>query len=127
MKYLMVLVCGLVFGVAQAADDMEHTMKQMGMYFKQARDSQSVAQMQQAMTGFEATLQQAQQLGFQGEKAKLMQQGLTELNTVSRHTLELLAQQDLQGAKAELDQIDSLRKKYHKERQPSFWQLLFGS
>ena len=127
MKTLTTLFFGLMVFAAQAAPDMEDCMKQMSLSFKQAREAQTLDAMQHAMQDFSASLQQAQQLGFKGSKAQLMQQGLTELDQAAQHTQQLVKQKDLAGAKSSLTEIDTLRKKYHKERQPSFWQLLFGS
>lgn len=127
MRTLTILLFSLIVFTAQAAPDMEDSMKQMGLSFKQAREAQTLEVMQRAMQDFSASLHQAQQLGFKGSKAQLMQQGLTELEQATQHTQKLLEQHDLAGAKSSLAELDRLRKKYHKERQPGFWQLLFGS
>ncbi|WP_233080123.1 cytochrome b562 [Rheinheimera soli] len=118
-----VLFCGFAF----ANDvDMEKTMKQMALNFKQAKEAQSVEQMRLALASFETQLQQAQQGKFQADKAELYQQGLKELAVEVDQAQLLLEQQNLEGAKQHLVKIDELRKKYHKHRKPSFWQLIFG-
>ncbi|RVT46205.1 cytochrome b562 family protein [Rheinheimera sediminis] len=118
-----VLFCGFAF----ANDvDMEKTMKQMALNFKQAKEAQSVEQMRLALASFETQLQQAQQGKFQADKAELYQQGLKELAIEVDQAQLLLEQQNLDGAKQHLVKIDELRKKYHKHRKPSFWQLIFG-
>lgn len=118
-----VLLCGFAF----ANDvDMEKTMKQMALNFKQAKEAQSVEQMTLALASFETQLQQAQQGKFQADKAELYQQGLKELAVEVDQAQLLLDQQNLEGAKQHLLKIDELRKKYHKHRKPSFWQLIFG-
>jgi len=118
-----VLVCASV----SASDvDMEKTMKQMALSFKQANEAQSVEQMTAALASFEGQLQQAQQGKFQPEKAELFQQGLKELAVEVDQTQLLLQKNDLAGAQQQLVKMDELRKKYHKHRKPSFWQLIFG-
>ncbi len=106
--------------------DMEKTMKQMALSFKQAKEAQSVEEMTVALAGFETQLQQAQQGKFQPDKTDLFQQGLKELAVELDQTQLLLEQKDLVGAQQQLIKMDELRKKYHKHRSPSFWQLIFG-
>lgn len=118
-----VLVCASV----SASDvDMEKTMKQMALSFKQANEAQSIGQMAAALESFEGQLQMAQQGKFQADKAGLFQQGLKELAAEVDQTQLLLEQKDLAAAKQQLVKMDELRKKYHKHRSPSFWQLIFG-
>lgn len=125
---ISVVITGVLFcGFAFANDvDMEKTMKQMALNFKQAKEAQSVEQMTLALASFETQLQQAQQGKFQADKAELYQQGLKELAVEVDQAQLLLEQQDLEGAKQHLVKIDELRKKYHQHRKPSFWQLIFG-
>jgi soluble cytochrome b562 len=125
---IFVVITGLLFcGFAFANDvDMEKTMKQMALNFKQAKEAQSVEQMTLALASFETQLQQAQQGKFQADKAELYQQGLKELAVEVDQAQLLLKQQNLEGAKQQLLKMDELRKQYHKHRKPSFWQLIFG-
>lgn len=118
-----VLACTSV--VAQEVD-MEKTMKQMALSFKQAKEARSVEQMTIALGNFEQQLLQAQQGKFQADKAELFQQGLKELAAEVDHTQLLLQKNDLDGAQNQLIKMDELRKKYHKHRTPGFWQLIFG-
>lgn len=123
----IVITAVLFCGFASANDvDMEKTMKQMALNFKQAKEAQSVDQMRLALASFETQLQQAQQGKFQADKAELYQQGLKELAIEVDQAQLLLEQQNLDGAKQHLVKIDELRKKYHRHRKPSFWQLIFG-
>lgn len=125
---ISLVIAGVLFcGFAFANDvDMEKTMKQMALNFKQAKEAQSVEQMTLALASFETQLQHAQQGKFQADKAELYQQGLKELAVEVDQAQLLLDQQNLEGAKQHLVKIDELRKKYHKHRKPSFWQLIFG-
>ncbi len=82
MKVIMsVLLAGLFVCASVSANevDMEKTMKQMALSFKQAKDAQSVEQMTVAIASFEAQVQLAQQASFAPEKAELYQKGLKEL------------------------------------------------
>lgn len=129
MKVVMSVLLSslLVCSSVSASDvDMEKTMKQMALSFKQAKEAQSVEQMTAALASFEGQLQQAQQGQFQPEKSELYQQGLKELAIELDQTQLLLEKNDLAGAQRQLVKMDDLRKKYHKHRSPSFWQLIFG-
>ena len=129
MKVVMsVLLSSLLVCTSVSASDvdMEKTMKQMALSFKQANEARSVEQMTAALAGFEAQLQQAQQGKFQTDKAELFQQGLKELAVELDQTQLLLQQNNFAAAQQQLVKMDELRKKYHKHRKPSFWQLIFG-
>jgi len=119
-----VLLLSPLAGAAEV--DMEKTMKQMALSFKQAKEAQSAQQMTGALADFEAQLQQAQQGKFQTDKAELFQQGLKELAVELDQTQLLLEQNNFAAAQQQLVKMDELRKKYHKHRNPSFWQLIFG-
>lgn len=129
MKVIMsVLLAGLFVCTSVSANevDMEKTMKQMALSFKQAKDAQSVEQMKVAIASFEAQVQLAQQASFAPEKAELYQKGLKELALEVDQTQLLLEKNDLVAAQQQLQKLDELRKQYHKHRKPSFWQLIFG-
>lgn len=118
-----VLVCS---SVSASEVDMEKTMKQMALSFKQAKQAQSVEQMQAALVSFESQVELAQQGKFQSEKAELFQQGLKELAVEVDQAQLLLEQQNFSAAQQQLVKMDELRKKYHQHRKPSFWQMIFG-
>ena len=74
MKVVMsVLLSSLLVCTSVSASDvdMEKTMKQMALSFKQANEAQSVEEMTTALANFEGQVQQAQQGKFQPEKAEL--------------------------------------------------------
>lgn len=125
---ISVLFTGLLLCTSVSATevDMEKTMKQMALSFKQAKEAQSVEEMTSALARFENQVLLAQQGKFQGDKAGLYQQGLKELALEVDQTQLLLEKNDLASAKQQLIKLDELRKKYHKHRKPSFWQLIFG-
>lgn len=63
---------------------------------------------------------------FTPEKQVVFQQGLDKVAAQLTLVQGALAKQDLATAKQLLGEVDSLKKQYHKERSPSFWQLIFG-
>jgi soluble cytochrome b562 len=126
VSFIVVSSLLLCSTVSAANVDMEKTMKQMALSFKQANEASSVEQMTTALSSFEQQLVQAQQGTFQADKAELFQQGLKELAVVVDQTQLLLEQNDFAAAQQQLVKMDELRKKYHKHRKPSFWQLIFG-
>jgi soluble cytochrome b562 len=129
MKVVMlVLLSSLLVCTSVAASDvdMEKTMKQMALSFKQANEAHSVEELTSALASFEAQLQLAQQGKFQSDKADLYQQGLKELAIEVDQAQLLLEQNNLAAAQQQLVKMDELRIKYHKHRKPSFWQLIFG-
>jgi soluble cytochrome b562 len=125
---ILVLLSSLLVCTSVAASDvdMEKTMKQMALSFKQANEAHSVEELTSALASFEAQLQLAQQGKFQSDKADLYQQGLKELAIEVDQAQLLLEQNNLAAAQQQLVKMDELRIKYHKHRKPSFWQLIFG-
>ena len=129
MKVVLFMLLSSVLvstSVAAADVDMEKTMKQMALSFKQANEAQSVEELTSALASFEGQLQLAQQGKFQADKTDLYQQGLKELAIEVDQAQLLLEQHNLAAAKQQLIKMDELRIKYHKHRKPSFWQLIFG-
>jgi len=106
--------------------DVEATMKQMGLNFKQAMQANDVPGMQtkvQALIELTASVQAYQ---FAPEKQQVFQQGLEKVAAQLVLVQGALAEQNLEKAKQLLAEVDGLKKQYHKERSPSFWQLIFG-
>lgn len=129
MKIVLLVLFSSVLvstSVAAADVDMEKTMKQMALSFKQANEAQSIEELTSALASFEGQLQLAQQGKFQADKTDLYQQGLKELAIEVDQAQLLLEQHNLAAAKQQLIKMDELRIKYHKHRKPSFWQLIFG-
>ncbi len=109
-----------------ATTDVEATMKQMGLNFKQAMQATDVPGMQtkvQALIELTASVQAYQ---FTPEKQQVFQQGLDKVAAQLVLVQGALAEQNLDKAKQLLGEVDALKKQYHKERSPSFWQLIFG-
>ncbi len=109
-----------------ATTDVEATMKQMGLNFKQAMQATDVPTMQtkvQALLDLTASVQAYQ---FTPEKQQVFQQGLDKVAAQLVLVQGALAGQNLDQAKQLLNEVDALKKQYHKERSPSLWQLIFG-
>lgn len=111
---------------ATATTDVEATMKAMALHFKKALGAADIEQMQKEINALQHEVATVQSYQFPPEKQQLFQKGLTEVQQQL-----LLVQQQLHAgkmaqAKEQLTQVDLLKKQYHKQRSPSFWQLLFG-
>ncbi|MDP5141201.1 cytochrome b562 [Rheinheimera baltica] len=127
MRVFSIVICllGMTFS-AMATVDLEQTMKNMALQYKQTRDIQQSADLVPILDELIVLTQQALEAKFADDKAKQyntgLQKVLTELNA-AKHAAE---QDDLPQAKQHLQQVDALRKEYHKLRKVSFWQILFG-
>ncbi|MBU2277246.1 MAG: hypothetical protein KKB45_00470 [Gammaproteobacteria bacterium] len=109
-----------------ASTDVEATMKSMSFAYKKAMAATDVAQMQQQITELQQLLASVQLVQFNEDRQQKFQQGFKEVQAQLALVQTSLAGADLQTAKQQLQQVDVLKKQYHKERSPSFWQLLFG-
>lgn len=135
---ILVLLCGVTqltltavaeepVAVVAASTDVEATMKEMAFAYKKAMAAADVAQMQQAISELQLLVASVQLVQFQPEKQAKFQQGLTEVQLQLELVQTSLVANDPEHAKQQLKQVDMLKKQYHKERSPSFWQLLFGN
>lgn len=109
-----------------ATSDIEATMKKMGYTFKQAMLAEDVPAMTLQVSALSDLVASVQAYQFTPEKQQVFQQGLSKVAAQLTLVQAELAKNDLAGAKQALTQVDSLKKQYHKERAPSFWQLIFG-
>lgn len=109
-----------------ATTDVEATMKKMGLHFKQAMQATDVATMQEQVKTLRELTASVQVYQFTPEKQQVFQQGLSKVAAQLVLVQTALAEQNLEQAKLLLREVDSLKKQYHKERSPSFWDLLFG-
>lgn len=135
---ILVLLCGVtqvtLTAVAEepvaavtASTDVEATMKAMAFAYKKAMAATDVPQMQQPISELQQLVTSVQLVQFQPEKQAKFQQGLTEVQLQLELVQASLIADNLEQAKQQLKQVDILKKQYHKERSPSFWQLLFGN
>lgn len=110
-----------------ASTDVEATMKAMAFAYKKAMAASDVPQMQQQITELQQLVTSVQRYQFAENKQAKFQQGLTEVQLQLELVQTSLIADNLEQAKQQLKQVDVLKKQYHKERSPSFWQLLFGN
>lgn len=110
-----------------ASTDVEATMKAMAFAYKKAMTAADVPQMQQQISELQQLVASVQLVQFPPEKQVKFQQGLTEVQLQLDLVQVSLVANNQEQAKQQLKQVDILKKQYHKERSPSFWQLLFGS
>ena len=135
---ILLLLCGVAqltltavaeepVAVVTASTDVEATMKAMAFAYKKAMAAPDVPQMQQQITELQQLVASVQLVQFPPEKQAKFQQGLTEVQLQLDLVQASLVANNHEQAKQQLKQVDILKKQYHKERSPSFWQLLFGS
>ncbi len=109
-----------------ATTDVEATMKAMALHLKQAAAAPDVATMQQQVQQLQQQVAAVQLYQFSTDKQVVFQQGLDKVQQQLTLVSQSLQQQQLAQAKQQLQQVDALRKEYHRHRSPSIWQLLFG-
>lgn len=109
-----------------ATTDVEATMKAMALHLKQAAAAPDVATMQQQVQQLQQQVAAVQLYQFSTDKQAVFQQGLDKVQQQLTLVSQSLQQQQLAQAKQQLQQVDALRKEYHRHRSPSIWQLLFG-
>ncbi len=115
-----------VAAAVAATTDVEATMKKIGFNFKEAMQATDVPVMQEKVLAMTELVASVQAYQFTPEKQVVFQQGLDKVAAQLSLVQGALAKQDLATAKQLLSEVDSLKKQYHKERSPSFWQLIFG-
>lgn len=111
---------------AAATKDVEATMKAMALHYKKAHAAADIEQMQNEINALQQEIATVQSYQFPPEKQQLFQKGLTEVQQQLLLVQQQLLAGDMVQAKELLIQVDLLKKQYHKQRSPSFWQLLFG-
>ncbi len=109
-----------------ATTDVEATMKAMALHLKQAAAAPDVATMQQQVEQLQQLVAAVQLYQFGADKQAVFQQGLDKVQQQLTLVSQSLQQQQLEQARQQLQQVDALRKEYHRHRSPSIWQLLFG-
>lgn len=107
--------------------DLKVTMKHMRFEYNQALETSSASEFSNHINKMSDLLSKAQSYKYSPERAKISLEGLDKVETV----LNTIQQTDITVAnlatiQAQLEQVDSLRKEYHKKAKPSIWQLIFG-
>jgi soluble cytochrome b562 len=121
---LGLLCSGMV--VAEPAIDLEQTMKNMAFQYKQVYQSDSTAQMLPILQTLIGLTEQALEANIAPDKLVQYQQGLHKVLAELKLAQAAALQQDIELARQHLQQVDRLRKDYHKLREVSIWDLLFG-
>ncbi|MDP2575613.1 cytochrome b562 [Vibrio penaeicida] len=126
MKSAIILFTSLVAFSAVAKSDLSANMKQMKLAFNQAAEASSVEEMRAPIEEFEKLVLQSANASFPPEREELFQSGFTKLTDAVDRLESKLDNDDLNGAKTILREIDDLRKEYHDKKKPSIWSTLFG-
>lgn len=106
--------------------DVEATMKSMALTYKQAMQSTEPGAMLALVEKFQRLVASVQLVQFDKKRHSILQQGLDKVQTQLGLVLASLERKDINAAKAQLKEVAVLRKRYHKERSPDIWQLIFG-
>ena len=126
MKSAIILIASLAAFSAAAKSDLSANMKQMKLAFNQAAEASSVEEMRAPIEEFEKLVLQSANANFPPEREELFQSGFSKLKDAVYRLESKLDNDDLDGAKTILREIDDLRKEYHDKKKPSIWSTLFG-
>ncbi len=108
------------------ANELETTMKNMGLAYKQTVQATDVEKFNFAIDEFINLVEESQLAKFSKEAEKSVK-GLDKVLGKAKLAKKLANEQGLEAAKVPLRSIDQLRKEYHELHEPpGFWELLFG-
>nr|WP_255511329.1 cytochrome b562 [Zobellella iuensis] len=121
------LVAAPLSGVqASPVVNLETTMKNMGLAYKQAHRAEDIDSLLPRLAELAELTETAKQAPFPADKADLYRQGLREVLAAINAAEQAALANDHALAQQRLQQVDELRKQYHKERRVSWWHILFG-
>lgn len=126
------LIISLLFStVVNSAEinsiDLKVTMKEMRLAYTQAMKTTSAAEFTSHIDEMSNMLTVAQGYNFSPDRAEMSHQGLDKVESILNSIQQTeITDKNLATAKAKLEDVDSLRKEYHKKSKPSVWQLIFG-
>jgi len=107
--------------------DLKVTMKHMRLAHTQAMKTTSADEFNMRIDEISEMLAVAQSYNFSPDRAEMSNQGLNKVESVLNSIQEVnVTDTNLDLAKSKLEQVDSLRKEYHKKSKPSVWSLIFG-
>ncbi|QUM84210.1 MULTISPECIES: cytochrome b562 [unclassified Moritella] len=107
--------------------DLKVTMKQMRLAYTQAMKTTSADEFSTRIDEMSKMLAVAQSYNFSPDRAEMSNQGLDKVESILNSIQQSdITDENLAVAKAKLEDVDSLRKEYHKKSKPSIWQLIFG-
>lgn len=107
--------------------DVEATMKSMSLNYKQAMRATESDSMLGNVSELQRLVASVQLVEFDKKRQAILQQGLSEVQSQLSLVHNSLTHNDITAAKAQLEKVAELRKRYHKERSPNIWKLIFGS
>lgn len=127
MRVVLLFIAALSWSLSASAEvDLEKIMKNMALQYKQAYEAQHSAELLLHLNDFIALTEQALLANVAADKAGHFRQGLQQV-LAELNKAKIAAEQDnIALAKSQLRLVDTLRKDYHKQREVSIWQLLFG-
>lgn len=115
-KVLLALVSiGLSLQLVAAEFDLEPIMKGLRQAYSQAEKADSVEEMQTAVNRLGELVEQAKQGTYSPERDPVYQEGYNKLTASFASINSALEKGDLALAKQQLEQVDSLKKEYHKK------------
>ncbi|MHA6963981.1 cytochrome b562 [Zobellella denitrificans] len=127
LRFLTLLLF-LALPTAQAGQsvNLETTMKNMGLAYKQAHRAEDSDSLLRHLDELAELTDAARQASFPEDKAELFRQGLDEVRAAIDEAQAAVRADDQALARQHLARIDDLRKQYHRERRVSWWRILFG-
>lgn len=126
------LIISLLFStLVNSADidsiDLKVTMKEMRLAYTQAMKTTSADEFSTRIDKMSKMLAVAQSYNFSPDRAEMSNQGLDKVESILNSIQQAdITDENLAVAQAKLEDVDSLRKEYHKKSKPSVWQLIFG-
>ncbi len=120
---LSALFVGLLLTHPVIAGELKPTMKEMRLHYKQAIDATAPEVFNQKIKLFMTELQIAREYDFSSDREKLSMEGLDKVYEIVS-TLPTANYENLAAVKEEFQQVDELRKEYHKKVKPSVFDLL---
>jgi soluble cytochrome b562 len=82
--------------------------------------------MQNMINKLQQLVASVQLVQFGQERQSILQQGLTKVQLQLDLVHASLVAGNITAAKQQLEKVIALKKRYHKKRSPSLWQLFFG-
>lgn len=128
MKAFLCIVVLMFSQSALSADanELETTMKNMGLAYKQSVQATDLEKFNLAIDEFINLVEASQLAKFSKEAAKSVR-GLNKVLDKAKLAKKLANEEGLEAARVPLKSIDRLRKDYHEIHEPpGFWELLFG-
>ncbi|WP_117233996.1 cytochrome b562 [Vibrio maerlii] len=121
------LALAVTLSFSAYASSMKTTMQEMKLAFKKSAEAESVEVMQQSVIQLDELVEKLQQGAYPPEKQDVYFEGFEKLSSALDKVNIQLEDNNLQGAKEALRQVDMLREEYHDKRNSgSIWSKLFG-